>query len=262
MSLDAATLVAQLSPPLDQQLLDLLVTEFLSMERRFFLGDWEPATLDGGQFAELASRVVYHVDSGNLNPTKGVSQCLKYVEESSSSNPHAFPGRRAALHLCRVLRTIYKFRSQRGAIHIDPNYSSSEMDASLLIMCARWVMAEVIRVFWTGNTADAALAVREVTRFDVPAVLNLDGRVMVLRTDCTVEQEVLLLLHNAGAQGMTRTELGQAIPKSASAVSNALTRMVGASRRQIIERSKGRYVLLRNGAVRIRNELSGKLALS
>lgn len=57
-------IVTQISPPLDQQLAELLIEEFTSLERRCFLGDWEPATLDGGQFAEIASRIIYHIDSG------------------------------------------------------------------------------------------------------------------------------------------------------------------------------------------------------
>ena len=75
MKLEA--LIDCVSPPIDGALATALVTEFLALERRFALGDWEPATLDGGQFAEVASRIVYHIDSGNLSPRKGVNDCLK-----------------------------------------------------------------------------------------------------------------------------------------------------------------------------------------
>ena len=232
------------------------------MERRFLLGDWEPATLDGGQFAEVAARIVYHVDSGNLNRTKAVDACLKYIEDPTNSNAHAFPSQRAARHLCKVLRTIYKFRSQRGAVHIDPNYTSNELDATFLIMSVRWVMAEILRVFWTGHTADVAKAIQEITRFDVPAIMNMDGRLLMLRTDCTVEEEILILLHNVGHKGMTRTELGKAIPKSPSSVSRALSRLTAATKREVIQRADGCYVLTANGIRRIKEELAAKLQLS
>lgn len=189
--MDANLLICQVSPPLDNGLATALITEFLDLERRFVLGDWEPATLNGGQFAEIASRIVYHIDSGNLSPRKGVHPCLKFVEDEASTNPHAFPQRRAALHLCKALRTIYKFRSQRGAIHIDPDYTANELDSTLVLALARWVMSEILRIFWGGSHADIARAIREIVRYQVPAVLVIDDRPLVLRTDCTVEEEIL-----------------------------------------------------------------------
>ena len=258
--MDPSELVAEVSPPLDQQLAETLIQEFVDLERRFALGDWEPATLNGGQFAEIASRIVYHVDSGNLNRRKGVDACLKYVEDPNSSNTHAFPQRRSSLHLCRVIRTVYKFRSQRGAVHIDPDYTANELDSTLVVSLARWIMSEILRIFWTGATESVAQAIREIVRFDVPAMLVLDGRPLVLRTDCTVEEEVLLLLHNAGETGLSRTEIGAAVPKSPSAVTSALKKLAAANRRQILKNNE-RYVLTPNGTRRVHTDLGDKLAL-
>lgn len=259
--MDGAGLIKEISPPLDEQLAGALISEFIDLERRFVLGDWEPATLNGGQFAEIASRIVYHVDSGNLNRRKGVDPCLKYVEDDNNSNDHSFPQRRAALHLCRTLRTIYKFRSQRGAVHIDPDYTANELDSTLVLSLARWVMSEILRIFWRGATEDVARAIREIVRFDVPAVLVMDGRPLVLRTDCTVEEEVLLLLHNAGESGLSRAEVGAAVPKSAPAVTTALQKLVSPNLRQAKKRDDGQYVLTPNGTRRVQHELGDKLSL-
>ena len=65
--IDKATLSATLSPPLDPTLTVRLIDEFISLERRYILRDWEPAELDGGQFAEVAARVLYHQDSGMIS---------------------------------------------------------------------------------------------------------------------------------------------------------------------------------------------------
>jgi len=73
---DQATLVAQLSPPLDPTLTELLVKEFISLERRYIQRDWEPAQLDGGQFCEVLGRIIYHQDSGNLNLTNRSPEAL------------------------------------------------------------------------------------------------------------------------------------------------------------------------------------------
>ena len=39
--------------------------------------------------------------------------------------------------LARVLQTVYKFRSQRGAVHISPTYSPNYMDANYVIEAVR-----------------------------------------------------------------------------------------------------------------------------
>ena len=88
---------------------------FISLERRFIQRDWEPAQLDGGQFCEVPARILCHQDSGNLNPGKDHDECLTYIEDQKGQNTHAITPHRDALHLAKVLRTIYKFRSQRAA---------------------------------------------------------------------------------------------------------------------------------------------------
>jgi hypothetical protein len=258
---DAAALLKELAPPLDALLAEQLIQEFIDAERRYALGDWEPATLDGGQFAEIAARIVYHIDSGNLNRTKDLNSCLKYVEDQANSNSHAFPERRAALHLSKVLRMIYKLRSQRGAVHIDPNYTANELDSMLVMSNVRWIISEILRVFWQGGTAVVAAAIREIVRFEVPAILNIDGRPMVLRTDCTVEEEILMILHNSGEQGVNRSDLGKSIPKSSPSISNSLKELCSPSRREVVIRKDGSYVLTPNGVNRVRNELRDKLKI-
>src|SRR6266566_6419142 len=113
MLVNKSTLVSQLAPPLDSQLAQQLVDEFVSQEKRFIQRDWEPGQLDGGQFCEVLARILYRVDSGNLNLTKDVDECLKYVDNQQVT--HQLQPRQTALHLAKVIRIVYKFRSARGA---------------------------------------------------------------------------------------------------------------------------------------------------
>ncbi len=259
--IDMKDILALLCPPLNDQLAEGLIKEFISQEQRYVLGDWEPATLDGGQFAEIASRIIYHVDSGNLNLHKSVNSCLKYVVDENNSNPHRFPQRRTALHLCRVIKTIYKFRSQRGAVHIDPEYTANELDSTLIISNVRWVMSELLRIFWSGERTEITRVIKEILRFDIPAVLSMNDRQLVLRTDCTVEEEIIILLYNAGETGMSREELGKAIPKAASTITNGLARLGSAEQREVVRKDVGKFILTPLGAKRVREELSQKLTL-
>src|SRR5262249_5875322 len=122
-------LIHELTPPLDRLLATQLVDEFVSMEHRYIQRDWEPAELDGGQFCEILARILFHQDCGHVNLTKEFGDCLDYVEDEHGTRTHCVNPRRDALHLAKVLRTIYKFRSQRGGVHISPHYGPNHMDA-------------------------------------------------------------------------------------------------------------------------------------
>lgn len=258
-AIDASTIIAETCPPLDATLVEQLIDEFRALERRYVLGDWEPATLDGGQFAEIAARIIYSQDANNVNHRRSVSDCLKYVEDRDQKRQHSYPDPRSARHSCLVLRAMYKFRSDRGAVHIDPEYTANQLDSRLVVENARWMLAELLRVFWTGDRAIVARAVQAIIRFEVPAVLELGGRMLLQRTDCTAEEEVLLLLYHAGQVGVSRYDLGQTVLKSPSSVTRALGRLTDARRREVLRTAKGHYILTDLGVQRVLNQLGEKL---
>ncbi len=260
---DKATLIARLAPPLDLPLTELLVDEFISLERRYIQRDWEPAHLDGGQFCEVLARIIYHQDSGILSPGKEFNECMKYVEDEKGQNAHAFNPRSDALHLCKVLRTTYKFRSQRGGVHISPKYQPNHMDSKVIVEMVRWSFAETLRIFWSGTDREqVAKAIRELLTFDVPCIGKFEEVIMVQRTDLTAEEEVLVLLHYAGEQGFTRTEVGKYAMVSPASVTTALQKLTSPDVRQVIQLASGKYRLNDLGSKRIREKLPDKLLLA
>ncbi|PRX95869.1 hypothetical protein [Paraburkholderia sp. BL25I1N1] len=256
--IDKKRLLAELSPPLDHLLCAQLVEEFVSAERRFIQRDWEPAELDGGQFCEILARIFYHMDSGTLSQNKEFDACCGYIENEPVR--HKLP-RRDAIHVIRVLRTIYKFRSQRGAVHISPSYLPNHMDAKLVIECVRWAMNETLRLFWNGDREAVAKAIRELLQFDVPSVGVYDGVPLVQRTDLKPDEEILVLMHYAGEEGMSRTDIGKAARWAASTITSALQRLIASDCRQLVVLKNGNYRLTDLGSKRLREQLSTKLLL-
>lgn len=256
--IDRLTLINQICPPLNHLLATQLVDEFISAERRFIQRDWEPAELDGGQFCEIAARVIYHVDSGNLNQSKDFRDCCKYIENDGV--PHSIIPRQHALHLVRVLQTVYKFRSQRGAVHISPTYGPNHMDARFVVEGVRWAMNEALRIFWNGDREIVAKAIRELLQFDVPSVGKFGDVIIVQKTDLSPEEEILVLLHYAGENGFSRTTLGKSAKLAAPSVTRAIQKLVSPSMRQIVLTGDV-YRLTDLGSKRIRDELSSKLVL-
>jgi hypothetical protein len=255
------TLIGELTPPLDAFLAAQLVDEFVSMERRYIQRDWEPTELDGGQFCEVLARILFHQDSKHVNLAKDFGECLDYIEDETGQRQHAIQPRRDALHLAKVLRMIYKFRSQRGAVHISPHYGPNHMDARLLIESVRWAMNETLRIFWRGDRELVAKAIRELLQFDVPCIGQFESLLLVQRTDLSAEEEVLVLLHYAGEEGFTRRALGEYAMQPSQRISDAIKTLASPAFRQIVALAGNRYRLSDLGAKRIREELSEKLLL-
>ena len=258
--INKARLLAELTPPFDPLLCGQLLDEFISAENRYIQRDWEPAELDGGQFCEILARICYHIDSGSLNQNKDFDSCCSYVENEQAK--HKYAQRRDLLHIVKVIRVVYKFRSQRGAVHISPSYGPNHMDSKLVIECVRWAMNETLRLFWKGDREAVAKAIRELLQFDVPCVGVFDGSLLVQRTDLSAEEEILVILHYAGEQGFSRLEVGKAAYRDPSTVTKVLKRLAATTSRQIILLGNGCYRLTDLGSKRVREQLSQKLLLA
>lgn len=251
-------LLANISPPIDNLLATQLLEEFISIERRFIQRDWEPAELDGGQFAEITARILYHLDSGNLNRNKDHNDCINYF--ANDNVPHNLDRRDVGL-IAKVLQSIYKFRSQRGAVHISPKYSPNHMDAKYVIEGVRWCMNELLRIFWNGDREAVAKAIRELLQFDVPCIGVFEDIILVQRTDLTAEEEILILLHYAGEKGFSRSLIGKYVYSSPSSITLALQNLCSSRFRQVVKLSDGSYRLTDLGHRRIRMDLPDKLLL-
>lgn len=252
-------LVSELSGELDHFLATQLIDEFISMERRFIQRDWEPAELDGGQFCEILARVFYHKDSANLNHSKSFEDCVRYIENDQTT--HLIQPRHLALHTIRVLKTVYKFRSQRGAVHISPTYTPNHMDSKFIVESLRWAMNETLRIFWAGDRESVARAIRELLQFDVPCVGSFEDILLVQRTDLAADEELLVLLHYAGEKGFTRGELGRHAGCSPPSVTRAIQKLQAPDSRQIVLLPSGHFRLTDLGSKRIREQLASKLLL-
>ncbi len=232
----------------------------MSLERRFLLRDWEPATLDGGQFCEIAARCLYGLDSGQQNRKKGVHNCLTYIE--NDDNPHSFPScnpRKDALQLCKAIRLIYQFRSNRGAVHIDPDYSANEMDSRMVIETVHWILSELVRILWTGDPSAAARAVRAIVAFRIPAVFR-DGAVPIVQNpELDAEDEILVLLRDVGTTGMTLTALKKSSRRHHSTVDKALKSLD--KERLITVNAEGGWILTDRGCIRVDSQLYEALPL-
>lgn len=240
-------------PVLAQQLVD----EAIGVEEAFALKRWKHTELDGGRFAEVASRIVYASDSNNLSLTKSVDDCLKYVDNNQVS--HNFPESQSAVHLAKVIRSIYKLRSQRGAVHVSPTYTANELDSRLILEAVRWTFAEILRIFGNFPREDLAEIVRSLARFPQPLMRIYGETALLQSTTFTTEEEVLAHLLFTDV-GLSLRELVAIIPKDASGVRRAVTKLSGAKSRQIVERGS-RLLITDLGIKRVEQKITADNSL-
>lgn len=228
-----------LAKAVDPQFAEQLVDEFVALEEAFLLKRWKYSELDGGRFTEVAARIIYAVDASNVSPTKPVDDCFRYIDNEQV--PHTFPERQGAIHLVKVLRAIYKLRSQRGAVHVSPTYTANEIDSRMILESVRWVLADLLRIFVTTDREMVANIVRDLARFPHPLIRNIEDEPLLQSVTFTTEEEILAHLLHAG-EGLATATLVKIIPKSASGVRAALSNLSKTKSRQIASRSTKWYI--------------------
>jgi len=244
-------LVAGLASATETTLASQLFEEGTKLERAFALKKWQHTELDGGRFAEVAARLVYGVDSGKFNLNKRVDACLSYIENNNVL--HSFPDAKSSHQLALIIRSIYKLRSQRGAVHVSPTYTANEIDSRLVVEGTRWILAELVRVFVTSDQVALVEFVEELSRFPQPLIRSFGNVPLLQSVGFSVEEEILIhLLHEAS--GMTTPRLVEAIPRDASGVRKAIKRLANSNSRQLVQ-TNDRWLITDLGISRIESRI-------
>jgi hypothetical protein len=121
------------------------------------------------------------------------------------------------------------------------------------------LVSEVLRIFWNAERRSIARAIKEIARFEVPAIGTFEDKVVVQRTDLHTEEEVLLLLYHAGDQGLTRRELGRFVLRAPSTITEAIAKLSSSRRREVVKLANSRLRLTDLGARRVFKELGDRL---
>jgi hypothetical protein len=245
-------LSTSLEQAIDKRLAIQLIDEALAVEEAFLLKRWKYTELDGGRFTEVAARIVYAADSGNVSMNKSVDDCVKYIDNNQL--PHHFPEPKSAIHIAKVIRAVYKLRSQRGAVHVSATYTANEIDSRLIVESVRWILAEILRIFVNSDRETVADSIRNLARFPQPLIRFYEDLPLLQSISFTTEEEVLTHLLYAD-NGLKIGELIALIPKDQSGIRRAIQKLGSARYRQVVLRSE-RWFITDLGIERIENRIS------
>ena len=258
MKITPVQLVAKLSTVIDPKLAEQLVTSYGEVQSRFLGGDWKPSELDSGHLCEAAARAMWQLDSGSVTHKLLPGKIIERLEDKERKRSHNLPTK-ARTHFCRVLGTVYKFRSDRGVAHISPQYTANYMDAMLMIHLSKWIFGEVLRLAWKGDRTEVAQVIESIVQLEHSLVHELDGRPQVQVAGISAPDEILLLLNHAPGGRLSRAELGAYAHHKPNNISMAISRLSGPNQRKLRLDEDGNPALTPLGQEYVRTDLMPKL---
>lgn len=159
-------------------------------------GRWGPSELDGGKLCEVAYTILRgHVDGAypaRASKPRDMLTACRDLENVGAGFP-----RSVRAQIPRVLIALYEIRNNRGVGHAGGDVDPNHMDATVVVAMAKWVVAELVRLFHDVDTATATTAVEALLDRELPVIWHVGPRVRVLTAKLTWRDQMLLRLYTA-----------------------------------------------------------------
>lgn len=241
----------ELSRIVDPAFAKAVVESYVEMQQRFLAGDWKPAELDGGRLCEAVARGIYQLDTGIVTHSQMPKGICDKLEDQKATHVLAEKERH---HLVKAIQVVYKFRSDRGPVHISPVYDANYMDSILVLHVGKWLFAEFLRIAWNQDRTVIAQVIDRIVQLEHSLIHELDGKPLVLAKGIPAPDEVLLLLNHATGNRLARSAIReQAANQKPATINAAIVRLIKA--KQVRHGDGDEIALTPRGQVRILNEI-------
>lgn len=196
MSFPSATSPAVLAG-IPASLRDELLAAFNEIERNYRERRWEPSELNGGKMCEVVYTILRGFIDGTYparasKPSNMVDACRAFEKIDAAQFPRA-----VRIQVPRVLLALYEVRNNRGVGHVGGDVNPNAMDASFVLATAKWLMAELIRLFHGVDTVTAEQTVDRIVERTVPLVWQVGELRRVLAPGFTMREKTLVVLYHA-----------------------------------------------------------------
>ena len=188
--------VADLLKNIPTSLRDELIVEFNKLVKNYRESRWEPAELDGGKLCEIVYSILIGYTSNNypiqaFKPDDFYTACKNLEKLDKTIFPRAI-----RIQIPRILISLYEVRNNRDVGHVGGDVDPNRMDATLVISNAKWLMAELIRLFHQVNIDEANDAVDLIVQRETELIWNIGSKKRVLLSGLGYKEQSLLLLYN------------------------------------------------------------------
>lgn len=172
-----------------------LFARYREIERNFRERRWEPSELNGGKLSEVAYSILRgHVDgsypAAPSKPTNLSAACVA-LEKAPATY-----GRSVRLLIPRILVALYDIRNSRSVGHIGGDVDPNHMDALAVLHMAKWVVAEIVRIFHDVSIQEASDLVEALSEREIALVWDTGAVRRVLNVNLSMLEKTLVLLYS------------------------------------------------------------------
>lgn len=172
-----------------------LMEEFNKIVKNYKERRWEAQNLDGGKLCEITYTILEgYTNGGNYAPRATKPRAFEgacKTLENRTSYPDS-----ARLTIPRVLVSLYEIRNRRGVGHVGGDVDANHMDAEFVLAAAKWIIAELIRLFHNVDVQAATEVVESLLDRILPLIWEVDGVKRVLNRNLSLADQTLLLLYS------------------------------------------------------------------
>jgi len=180
-------------PTIPADIVDALETEFAELESRFTRGDWGPAELNGGRFAEAVLRFLeWRQSNGQYTPI-GNKLKREAILNRVSNDPCLPEGLR--FHVAKCSEILTDIRNKRDVAHLGTVIDVDEMDARLVVRLAAWTLAEIVREESGLSGRQAQALIDRLSAKRIPLVEEVGGDLVVVATHLPARERALVALY-------------------------------------------------------------------
>jgi hypothetical protein len=221
------------------------------MQQRFWAGDWKPAELDAGRLCEAVSRALLQVDLGIISHTDTPGPIRDQLLSKKISHKLNEKDR---FHISKAIEVVYKFRSDRGAVHISAVHTANHIDSVFVLHAGKWILAEFLRLVWNQDKEEIARVIEQLAQLDHSLIHELDGKPMVTSKIVTTAEEILILLFHAPGYRLGRSDIhGLVVNRSKAGVNAAIRSLIES--KEIRTASNGEVAITPPGQNRVMTQI-------
>jgi len=237
-----------------QELVDALLDSYKDLVENFNRGKLRPSEVEGGRFCEAAIRILQYKTMGTYTPIGTPIGNLDTEISRLANLPKVGFSESIRLHIPRTIRVIYDIRSKRDSVHLG-NINPNLMDATLILNCCNWALAELFRMELQIPVNEAQKIINHLIEKKIPIVQDFDGFLVTLNPRLTSRDRILVLLYYRSKEGTTREELSLWLPpKMKRQLSTNLNRLQ--HDKNFIHRVKNQIYITRAGEKFVEDNIS------
>jgi hypothetical protein len=174
--------------------------------QHYVLRRWKSLGLDAGHFVEAVRRFLELKLFGKATP---IAQQISNFNEAALNSYFKASGDEAYRVLIpRVLWAVYALRNKRSIGHLGA-VPASEIDATLLLNCAKWVLSEIVRLESALSAEDTRKLVTGIISRQEPAIWTDGSIIRVLDNKLGAREKALVVLAFLGKK--SEAELREAV---------------------------------------------------